>query len=546
MARPAGRDTSARIGQRVLRALIESLTETAVVVCDRRGVVRAVNALITSWDPEIAAGRLLASTAPGWLAAADGSGAPDAHGRVGERQVTARRAALPGGHHAWYLSEVTDTRAADREVLLVHDRTRFLAEASARLLSSLNLGTCVAATAELAAGRLADAAVVVVPPERGRLRLTRALAGRAGVEEHALTADPAEVPGLTEALAGLPTPPPHRRDPGRAPDWLVPAGFGEPGPLLVAPLPGNGVPAGALVLVRRGGGAFNADEQTLARAFAARAGAAISASVLYTEQARSAAVLQENLLPPRLEPITGTEVAGSYRPAGEALRVGGDFYDAYPAREPDEESTVVLGDVCGKGLEAAVLTGRIRNTLSALRLVENDHVRLLTLLNHALLDTAHARFATVVLAGIMPLGHGQVRLRLTAGGHPAPLILRTSGEVEEAATTGTLIGAVPDVQATTYTTVLHPGESCLMYSDGVTEARGGATGREFFGSERLKHTVAGCVGMPVDALVEHVETRTTQWLADRPHDDIALVGVAAPRGTHLSAVNGHGPGRFTG
>ncbi|WP_234018699.1 PP2C family protein-serine/threonine phosphatase [Streptomyces sp. BoleA5] len=531
MAREQGSATSARIGQRVLRALVESLTETAVLVSDRAGVIRAVNAVITSWAPRLVAGRVLAETAPAWLTAADASGTVTAHGGMGSRQVTARRAELPGGHHAWYLTDVTDARSTDRELRLAHGRAEFLAEASAGLLSSLDPRTCVTATAELAASRLADAAVVVTPPDRQRLRLTRAVAGRPGVEECALAVDPAEVPGLPEALAGSPPPPPRRTDPVRAPDWLLPEDFGAPVSLLVTPLPGNGVPAGALVLMRRLGGPFTVEEKAFAQVFAARAGAAISASVLYTEQARSAALLQEELLPPRLGPIRGTEVAGSYRPSRETLRIGGDFYDTYPAEESDGESTVVLGDVCGKGLEAAVLTGKIRNTLSALRLVETDHVRLLTLLNHALLNTAHARFATMVLAGVTPLGRGQVRLRLTTGGHPAPLILRVSGDVEEAGTSGTLIGAVPDVRATTFTTVLQPGESCLLYSDGVTEARGGVTGREFFGSERLKTTVAGCVGMPVEALVEHVELRTTEWLADRPHDDIALVGVAAPRGS---------------
>lgn len=221
-------------------------------------------------------------------------------------------------------------------------------------------------------------------------------------------------------------------------------------------------------------------------------------------------------------------MAGSYRPSRETLRIGGDFYDTYPAEDSDGESTVVLGDVCGKGLEAAVLTGKIRNTLSALRLVETDHVRLLTLLNHALLNTAHARFATMVLAGVTPLGRGQVRLRLTTGGHPAPLILRVSGDVEEAGTSGTLIGAVPDVRATTFTTVLQPGESCLLYSDGVTEARGGVTGREFFGPERLKTTVveaaSACRWRPWSSMWScappngspTVPTTTSRWSAWPP------------------------------
>lgn len=224
--------------------------------------------------------------------------------------------------------------------------------------------------------------------------------------------------------------------------------------------------------------------------------------------------------------------------------MGGDFYDFYPADQQGGESQAVLGDVCGKGLEAAVLTGKIRNTLQALRLVEPDHERLLKLLNGALLTSHHTRFATLVLASVARLAHG-VELRLTSGGHPAPMIVRSNGTVEEARTNGTLIGALPEVSARTFRTALQPGETCLLFSDGITEARGGPSGAEMLGEGRLSATLSQCAGMPMETVVERVSTLATEWVGSGRHDDMALVAITAPRRNHLSAVGGHGPGRFT-
>jgi len=207
----------------------------------------------------------------------------------------------------------------------------------------------------------------------------------------------------------------------------------------------------------------------------------------------------------------------------------------------------MLGDVCGKGPGAAILTGKIRNTLAALRRLEPRHGHLLELLNATLLDDRDARFVTLVLAGVTPTDNGRLELRLTSAGHPAPLIVRVDGSVDQAATRGTLIGALPDITSTTWTTVLEPGEMCLLFSDGVTEARGGPSGREMFEDQRLRDTLAECAGMPVEALVERVELVTSQWLGGGEHDDIALLALGAPRrGSHLTMVNGHGRGRYTG
>jgi hypothetical protein len=359
------------------------------------------------------------------------------------------------------------------------------------------------------------------------------------VENRRVDAQPGEVAGLSEALRGFPPVPSRWIDPMSVPDWLIPEHFtGQVGSIVITPLPGHGVPAGALVLLRRSTQtAFSAGEELFARLFAARAGAALSAARLYAEQSAITHTLMRDLLPPRLNRLHGFELAGGYRASEDHQVIGGDFYDVHPAATADDETLVVLGDVCGKGLEAAVLTGKIRNTLQALAPLAEDHAGVLRLLNSALLSPDDTRFATLVLAS--------VTLRLTSAGHLPPLIVRNDGRVEEADTRGALVGVMPEIQLRTCVTSLAPGETCLLYTDGVTEAHGGPLGTDMFGEERLSTALAQCAGMPAQAVVERIMMLTTQWVNQRAHDDIAVVAITAPRRTHLSAVDGHTAGRYT-
>jgi serine phosphatase RsbU (regulator of sigma subunit) len=353
------------------------------------------------------------------------------------------------------------------------------------------------------------------------------------------------VPGLGEALQGFPPVPSRWIDPAAAPEWLLPPDFGAVGSLVVTPLPGHGVPAGALVLLRRSRGtAFSEDEEVFARLFAARAGVAMSAAVVYAEQASITEVLMRELLPPAVREVGGVEFAGQFRAALDTDRVGGDFYDVHPADEARGETLAVLGDVCGKGLEAAVLTGKIRTTVRALLPMADDHQRMLRLLNDALLTVDSARFATLVLASTVRDG-ANVRLRLTAAGHPPPLVVRTNGEVEEVGTRGMLVGALPTIRANTATVTLTPGDTCLLYTDGITEVRGGPLGDEMFGEHRLQQLLGECGGLPAEATAERVQMVAMQWAGHRQHDDMAVLAITAPRGRHLTAVGGHGPGRYT-
>ncbi|WP_420713540.1 PP2C family protein-serine/threonine phosphatase [Streptomyces sp. Tu6071] len=481
---------------------------------------------------------------PEWLVES-GSAPHVLSGQVGGSSFSAHPTVLDAATTAWWLIEETELRAAADALRSHRSHSAFLIEASGALLASLNLQRSMETTARLAAEHLADAAVVIAPGRARRMPLV--LCDRDGVlSTGKLREPPSAVPGLAEALEGFPPLPARWIDPTAAPSWMVPEGFGPVGSVSIAPLPGHGVAAGALVLLRRAERpAFSEREEELGRLFAARAGAAMSAARLYEERDAITRVLMRELLAPELAQVRGVEFAGGYRSSEDAEQIGGDFYDVHPPADEDGETFALLGDVSGKGLEAAVLTGKIRNTLHALHTMSADHQHVLGLLNDTLLSrSGPIRFATLVLASARREG-SDVRLRLTSAGHPTPLIVRQDGRVEEAATSGSLIGVLPHVTSRTATVRLAPGESCVLYTDGVTEARGGRRGDSMYGEERLRRLLEGCAGMPAEAVVERVQMATAQWIGKNAHDDIAVMAITAPRSHHLTAVDGTTRGRYT-
>jgi serine phosphatase RsbU (regulator of sigma subunit) len=518
-----------------------------VIVADRDGIIRAVSAKAKSLLPQAVVGAPLDDAAPRWLSRAHLELVPAApvSGSLQGKHFEAQPTVLDG-EVAWWLVEDAGVDLRDTRQALTREqaRTAFLDEASAVLMATLNVDRCMAAAVQLATRHLADAAAIVAPVTGRRLPVV--CGDGDAVEQRQIAADPADVGGLSEALRGFPPVQPHWHDAAGLPDWLVPQGFeGAVGSVLITPLPGLGVPAGALVLMRRTAEpVFDDDEELSARLFAARAGAALSAAALYAEQSAITRTLMRDLIPPRLHRVHGFELAGGYRASEDHQEVGGDFYDVHPGLTPEDDTLVVLGDVCGKGLDAAVMTGKIRNTLQALAPLARDHCGVLRLLNSALLSADHTRFATLVLASVARRD-GEVALRLTSAGHCAPLIVRADGRVEEADTHGHLVGVLEQIQAQTFETTLAPGETCLLYTDGVTEARGGPVGLEMFGEQRLAEVLEHCAGIPAEAVVERVMMVATQWVNRREHDDIAVVAITAPRRAHLSAVDGGTVGRFT-
>jgi serine phosphatase RsbU (regulator of sigma subunit) len=523
----------------LLRAALDAAGEAVLLCTAVDHEIVLVNAAASALLPGIEPGRTTVQSPLTGLARATADGTTTFTGEYQGRRLLGYRRPLGDDHYGWYLQDTTEEIARTEAFRAERARTMFLAEASRRLSASLNQRRCLRTTVEQAVSHLADAAVVVLPARGRQSEWMRLVAGGSVTDGTLRESRLGEVPGLQEALGGFPPIPSRWLDASQVPGWLLPEGFGPVGALLVTPLPGNAEPAGALILARRGTDAvFSAEDEMLARIFAARAGGAISAAALYREQVDTTAILQADLLPPELPQPEGIELAGSYQAAKDALRIGGDFYDVFGPVDGDSPETVIaLGDVCGKGPEAAVLTGKVRQTLRALRLVGSDPAAMLTVLNQALLGAGRRhRFVTLIVAAISRAEHGRVRLNVATGGHPAPLVLRTDGTVETVPVSGTLIGVVPRISVCPATIELAPGELCLLYSDGLTEARGGAGGAEQYGEDRLRDALASCLGMPGPAAVERVRQLVSDWVHGGVHDDIAMLLVRAPSRTKLSLM----------
>lgn len=247
---------------------------------------------------------------------------------------------------------------------------------------------------------------------------------------------------------------------------------------------------------------------------------------LRESRARFASVartLQDSLLPPHLPEIYGVEVAARYRPAGHSVEVVGDFYDLFELG--DDGWGVVIGDVCGKGVEAAGLTALARHTVRAAAMRERVPSRILGMLNDAVLASETGeRFCTAVFVLLVPDGDGMA-CTVSCGGHPQPLVLRADGSVETVGRLGTLLGTLPEPELADEGTTLAAGDALVLYTDGALEAR---HGREQLGEERLRELVAGCAGLRADDIAEAVAQGVEAFEAGVANDDLAVVVLRVP------------------
>ena len=241
-----------------------------------------------------------------------------------------------------------------------------------------------------------------------------------------------------------------------------------------------------------------------------------------------AATLQSTLLPPELPHVPGLEVAAHYRTASPE-NLGGDFYDLFPL--DDGRWAFFLGDVCGKGPQAAALTSVSRYALRAAAIYDPDPVTALTNLNTVLLHKYpgfDARYCTALFGLLTPDGEG-FTVTLAGGGHPPALAVRGPGAVEPVHLPGgQLIGILPDARFAEATIRLAPGQGLLLYTDGLTEARtrDGAlidTGGVAEHLAALKVTAAGDLIASVTGLLAELETGP-------PSDDTALLALSVPNG----------------
>jgi PAS domain S-box-containing protein len=271
-------------------------------------------------------------------------------------------------------------------------------------------------------------------------------------------------------------------------------------------------------VIDRPGRRYAEADVNLMRLLGRRAGLAVDNLRLLTEERRIAQVLQQSLLPPGLPAIPGLEAAARYTPMGEGAEVGGDFYDLFAA---GRAWGAAIGDVCGKGVEAAALTSLARHGIRALGRHDPAPSRLLDDLNELIRSERgnDTRFFTVLYVRLVPTPRG-FRATVATAGHPLPLVLRADGRTDWIGIPGRMLGPFAETNLEDQTVALAPGDALVLYTDGVTEAR---TGAELFGEERLRRTLAEMPGASAEALAARVEEAVTTFQAGPLRDDMAVL-----------------------
>jgi PAS domain S-box-containing protein len=284
---------------------------------------------------------------------------------------------------------------------------------------------------------------------------------------------------------------------------------------MIVPLRARGRVLGTIALASaESGRRFEDDDLGMAQELADRCALALDNALLFAERSYIAQTLQEGLLPAVLPDIPRVELAAHYRAAREQADVGGDFYDVFGA---GGAWVFVIGDVVGKGAKAAAITGLARHTLRAAALYEQSPAQMVRVLNRAMRDqfTDAEQFCTAAVASL----HGD-ELCVALGGHPLPLIARADGSVHPVGRPGTLIGVLDEPRVTEERVRLRPGESVVLYTDGVTDTHG-ANGR--FSPERLAAVLAMSLGLPPSQVVRRIDRALGAYRVGEPTDDSAIL-----------------------
>ncbi|MFD6327404.1 SpoIIE family protein phosphatase [Streptomyces sp. NPDC058442] len=426
----------------------------------------------------------------------------------------------------------------------------FLAEASDLLAGQLDEDLVAALTGQLIVPRLADWCAVWLEDEAtghgGWSDGARADGPRLARVWHT---DESRVEELSRVLEQEPPPPSDPLSTG-------PVGYPWPekalhltgghdegtGTALAYRLVAGGRPLGTLVIGRAGIGRFPDEVTGLVEDLGRRVALAIGAARQYARQATISAVLQRGLLPGAVAEIPGVRSALVYEPYDKG-GPSGDFYDLFPAGPG--RWCFAIGDVQGKGPEAAVVIGLARPWLRLLAR-EGYHVAdVLDRLNQLLLDdateAADAAARALVAAGARPtapgdgpqtrflsllygeltLVEGGARVTLASAGHPLPLLLAPDGTVRTVARSQTLLGVVEDATYTSDSFELRSGDTLLCVTDGVTERRCGS--RQFDDGDGLATALADCAGLDADRTAERISRLVHEFGERPPADDLALL-----------------------
>jgi PAS domain S-box-containing protein len=429
---------------------------------------------------------------------------------------------------------------AQRAAGLSQRRLELLARVAVLIDSPLDLDATLQQIADLAIGDLADWCVVDLETDHhGSRQVAVAHRDPAMVslahELHERYPDPPDSPSRLAVLRTLK--PLHV---AQVPDEMLISAARDPDHLrllrtlgmssvIAAPIQAGGRAFGVLGLVTTHGRRLGAEDVELAMELGRRAGAALEKVRLYAERDAVAQILQRSLLPPALPAIPGLNLAAHYAPAVHGIDIGGDFYDVF--QTSPERWWFVLGDVCGKGPEAASLTGVIRYTIRAFALADETPGQVLNRLSESLLGQDwDGRFATLVLAtvDIRPDG-GPLTIALATAGHPPPLH-KTSSGVQACGGEGMPVGLLPGIEVETIRVELNAGDTLVFYTDRATEARTSAG--TLLGEAGLGRMVSRAPANPLD-LVASVTAALEREAPDQ-RDDLALLVLSPEPGRNAS------------
>jgi PAS domain S-box-containing protein len=430
----------------------------------------------------------------------------------------------------------------------IEEMQRFLAEAGASLSSSLDYRTTLAKMARLAVPYLADWCVVDILEEDGsldRLAMAHKDAEKVALArelEERYPPDPDALRGVTQVLRTG-----QSELVSAIPESLVEEAARDAEHLeilrrlglksyMIVPLIARGRILGAISLVSaESGQRYGPAELELAEELARRAALAVDNARLYRGHIQIARTLQEGLLPSRLPKVPGVDVGLSYVSAGE-VDVGGDFYDLFDTRradhngssEPSSSWGVVIGDVSGKGAEAAAMLALARYTIRTLASREAHPSAVLDGLNEAMLRQRREhddyKFCTVAYAKLETnegnYEHG-VKVTICRGGHSPPFLLKADGSIYKIGLPGRAIGVFDDANFTEWETHLAPGDALVFYTDGVVEAR--SPDGLYFGEERLMALLHSSVDLDASTIASRIEGAALDFQEQIPRDDIAVL-----------------------
>jgi phosphoserine phosphatase RsbU/P len=283
------------------------------------------------------------------------------------------------------------------------------------------------------------------------------------------------------------------------------------------PLIARGQLLGTLAVGRHLGRRHDPDEIAVLQDVARRAALAVDNARIHAERRNVARTLQRSLLPPKLPTVPGIGFGAAYVPTGDAAEVGGDFYDVVPLSP--EQWLVVIGDVSGKGVQAAAVTGLVREVIRALVRGGRPLPEILERINETLVERGRGRYCTLALAAVRP-DQQRLEVILHLAGHERPLLVRADGRTLAAGLGGTALGLLDAISCPSETVWLEIGDSLIFYTDGVTERR---RGRELFGGQRLRDAAAPLANYSAEVMAARLRTATIGFSAEPPRDDIALL-----------------------